>query len=126
MRLSRPARPPMGISLVPLVDVFLILLIFFIVTSTFLDLNMIPLVSADEAVSDGTPQTGASTLLRLTPEGAVRNARAILSDSELTDVLRTGRVFLIASPAADTQSLVRVLDIAARVDGADLQLVRFR
>ncbi|MFW5678395.1 MAG: ExbD/TolR family protein, partial [Rhodosalinus sp.] len=42
MRLTRRARPLAGPSLVSMIDVLMIMLIFFMVTSTFLNLRMMP------------------------------------------------------------------------------------
>ena len=62
MNLKRP--PPQGalISLVPMNDVMLILLVFFMVTSTYLNLDMIPAVRPS---NEGTSQASAA------PEGTI-------------------------------------------------------
>ena len=54
MKLTRRTEGGPALSLVPLIDVMLILLVFFMVTSTYLDLDMIPKVDQAEA-----PLTGA-------------------------------------------------------------------
>ena len=48
LSLTRPSRPRALISLVPMIDVMLILLVFFMVTSTYLNLDMIPAVRPEQ------------------------------------------------------------------------------
>ena len=68
MQIKRPTRPGPLISLVPMIDVMLILLVFFMVTSTYLNLDMIPAAKRGEAQTDAPTATegsgaGAGTLL---------------------------------------------------------------
>ncbi|NCO20421.1 MAG: biopolymer transporter ExbD, partial [Rhodobacterales bacterium] len=72
MHLSRPTGPRAAISLVAMIDVLMILLVFFMVTSTYLDLDMVPLAGADDsAAAPVVPQTPPMRLLvRLGAEGA--------------------------------------------------------
>ena len=49
MKLKANIARPHLISLVPLVDVMMILLVFFMVTSTYLDLDMVPVVEQADA-----------------------------------------------------------------------------
>ena len=84
MRLARPNRPLPVVSIVPLVDVLLILLIFFMVTSTFLNLDMVPLVERESGRQNSTTQQGLRTiLLRILPNGDVVLGGQILPASNL-------------------------------------------
>jgi biopolymer transport protein ExbD len=56
LTLKRPRPPRALISLVAMIDVLLILLVFFMVTSTYLDLDMIPAVSQNDENSS-PPET---------------------------------------------------------------------
>jgi biopolymer transport protein ExbD len=47
MALSRPRGPGARVTLVPLIDVLFILLVYFMVTSVYLDLDMIPAAGGD-------------------------------------------------------------------------------
>ena len=83
--LVRRAQPRRLISLTPLVDVFLILLVFFMVTSTYLDLNMIPAITPDDetATSSGSGSSGdeSSVLIRIGADGqAVLRGRTMSPD----------------------------------------------
>lgn len=53
MRLGRTSSDRGGISLVAMVDVLMILLVFFMVTSTYLDLDMVPLAGTRDASGEG-------------------------------------------------------------------------
>ena len=71
----RRRRPPRAmISLVAMIDVLLILLVFFMVTSTYLDLDMIPALSEEgaegpsaQAEAETTP--AAPLLIRIGQDG---------------------------------------------------------
>ena len=63
MDLARRPAPRSLISLVPLVDVLLILLVFFMVTSTYLDLDMIPTLDRTEAEAEAPELAGGGGLL---------------------------------------------------------------
>ena len=82
LRRPRPARAL--ISLVAMIDVLLILLVFFMVTSTYLDLDMIPAVSQDGEASSGTTETATAQplLVRIGADGAAqtREYKARITD----------------------------------------------
>ena len=64
MQLSRSKPPQRLISLVPMIDVLLIMLVFFMVTSTYLDLDMIPVArAADDEVVIELCDVSAHTML---------------------------------------------------------------
>jgi biopolymer transport protein ExbD len=71
MQLARPRTPPRLISLVSMIDVLLIMLVFFMVTSTYLNLDMIPVAKGtDETPIATTTQSEAGVLLvRLGADG---------------------------------------------------------
>lgn len=137
LTLKRPSRNRALISLVPMIDVMLILLVFFMVTSTYLNLDMIPAAQPNDR-ADQTQETGdiglasgATLLIRLGADGAPvvrgqamsaprleRLLQARLADDPLTQVL------LLPSAAARTQSLITVMDIAARAGAVRLRVVR--
>ena len=135
MRLRRPDPRRGAISLVPLVDVLLILLVFFMVTSRYENLGMIPVITAQAdasgpGTSDATEAGQARTiLLRLGPDGVVRapGRPEELAPPHLDAYLRErkgDRVRVLASPEARSQALVALADSAARAGVADLRLVR--
>jgi biopolymer transport protein ExbD len=114
-----------------MIDVMLILLVFFMVTSTYLDLDMIPAVRQQDDVSGSTEMADGTILVRLAEDGlpVVRGAaqttesltallRAELAESPLTQVL------ILPSGAATTQALISVMDTATRTGVVRLRVIR--
>ena len=132
LTLTRPRqRTRRYVSVVPLCDVLLILLIFFMVTSTWLDLDMMP-VLADQP---GTAQVegGAASVLfiRLGPDGQAyvqgqpRDAAvlATLIRDRVADNPRTA-VLILPSGRAPVQGLVSLLDTAAAAGAQRVRVLR--
>lgn len=73
MSLARLRRPLARITLVPLIDVLFILLVYFMVTSTYLDLDMIPAAASDEGLQApaGGAGQGGRLLLQIRADGSV-------------------------------------------------------
>lgn len=132
MTLNRPSRPRALISLVPMIDVMLILLVFFMVTSTYLNLDMIPAVKPSEGSADSTAPAPAGTLMiRLGADGVpvLRSTgldqdtlRATLSAAVAEEPLT--RVMILPSGAARTQALITVMDTAALAGVTRLRVLR--
>ena len=131
MQLARDRGSSAVISLTPLVDVMLILLVFFMVTSTYLELRMIPTGpggATESAGSTGTAGEGAAPatlLLRLDGSGAVVHRGRALSAGELKSRLAgAGRVLILPSGTATAQDLVRLLEVVTGAGVADARIVR--
>jgi biopolymer transport protein ExbD len=133
MTLTRIARPKALISLVPMIDVMLILLVFFMVTSTYLNLDMIPSVepSQDRAPAEASAATGRTLLIRLGSDGRPVLHGKVLAPGELAATLEAAargepqaRVLILPSGAADAQALISVLDAAALAGVQDLRILR--
>jgi len=139
VRIARRAtgvRP--GIALTPLVDVMLILLVFFMVTSSYLDLDMIPMAEPAETpvetTATGDPDAAApgAVLIRLDAAGRAFLAGAQLGGQALTDAV-SGRlaaagdvpVLILPSMRASTQALVDVLGAVSGSGAGRVQVVRF-
>lgn len=121
MRLERRARPLVGPSLVSMIDVLMIMLIFFMVTSTYLNLRMMPLTQGAAPPGAGVQDAGAGgpaapeppLLLRLGADGTTRFRGRALSPQDLPDTLAgfPGRdVVVLPSARAPLQSLVTLSD----------------
>ncbi|UWQ26958.1 biopolymer transporter ExbD (plasmid) [Leisingera aquaemixtae] len=131
MTLNRPARPRALISLVPMIDVMLILLVFFMVTSTYLNLDMIPAVKPSEGAA-GTPQSPAGTLMiRLGADGVPVLRGTALDAETLQAALAAAvagepltQVVILPSGAAQTQALITVMDSAALAGVTRLRVLR--
>ena len=140
MRLARPRRRGPMLLMTPLVDVMFILLIFFMVTSTFLDLDMIPLVSgapppaAESMVPEATgePMAGPRRLLvRLNADGRTFVAGQAVDLADLTSIVSghvtaspSASVLVLPSGAATTQALVSLMDALARAGARDVRVLR--
>jgi len=136
--LVRPRSPSARVSLVPLIDVLFILLVYFMVTSVYLDLDMIPAGGTAEdpqapapPVEAEVPTDVASLLLRIDAGGqavlrgqplAVEALRAAL-EAELAR--RPGlAVMILPSPVAPVQALATVLDAVTQSGVRDTRLIR--
>lgn len=134
MRLTRPARSRGRITLVPLIDVLLILLVFFMVTSRYENLGMIALVTEEGAATapgaaPGAAGPGRTVLLRLAADGRIwlPGTTAGLDAPALEALLQDlagDRVRILAAPEARTQALVDLGAAAARAGVADLRILR--
>lgn len=130
----RMATRPL-ISLVPMTDVMLILLVFFMVTSTYLNLDMIPALSQSDrpAPAQGTAdQASASVLLiRIGADGAPHHQGKSLEQDDLTGLLaaRLARdpatqVIILPTGSARIQSLVAVMDTVTTAGVTNMRVVR--
>jgi len=131
MKIARRNRNAALITLTPLVDVMLILLVFFMVTSTYLDLNMMPMVEKgeeSETAESASGADGASTLLiQINAAGEARFRGQVFSPAALTEVLRgnpDARVLILPSGFADVQGLVAVIEAATAAGVTNLRVVR--
>ncbi|MDU9005943.1 ExbD/TolR family protein [Sedimentitalea todarodis] len=131
LALRRARRTGPLISLVPMIDVMLILLVFFMVTSTYLNLDMIPAVKQQDRAGRQQNPNGETVLIRLAADGApVLNGKPLAPEAFAT-LLRERvkanpltQVLLLPSGAATTQSLISVMDIATRAGVERLQVIR--
>lgn len=134
MQLSRSKPPQRLISLVSMIDVLLIMLVFFMVTSTYLDLDMIPVAraadeTAEAASADASPN--APMLIRLGPDGRPSFRGQFTSAAILAQLVQTrleqesAATFLILpSPRADTQSLVTLMDTLTQAGASNLRILQ--
>ena len=128
MRLRR-ASARRTISLVPLIDVLLILLVFFMATSRYDRLGAVPILVGAGPASGTTMVATATVLLRLDAEGRVWRAGSgeALDPAGLEAFFtqyQGGRFRVLASPEARTQGLVSLAEVAARAGVRDLRLIR--
>ncbi|TMV11345.1 ExbD/TolR family protein [Arenibacterium halophilum] len=129
--LTRPARAGPLISLVPMIDVMLILLVFFMVTSTYLNLDMIPAVQQQNSATAGPATAGETVMIRLGAGGDPVVSGRPVAMADLTADLRARladapdlRVLILPSGAARTQALISVMDAATGAGIQQLQVIR--
>ncbi len=127
----RPTRPL--ISLVPMIDVMLILLVFFMVTSTYLNLDMIPaLAQSDRAASSGTSgETVSAMVIRIGGDGAPYFRGQELTSDDLERLLSdriaqapATPVIVLPTGSARMQALVTVMDVVTRAGVTNMRVVR--
>lgn len=135
MHLTRITEPKRIISLVPMIDVLLIMLVFFMVTSTYLNLEMVPVVKSSEAPvlteNEATNSKVAPLLVRLTSDGEPSLSGNEMSLSDLVSILETKvsnnpdtSVLVWPSPHASTQSLVSLLDSITKSGVTQLRILQ--
>ena len=135
MKIVRPHRPPAPISLVSMIDVLMIMLIFFMVTSTYLDLSMMPMAErGDDAVpevSASATTPGATVLIRLGADGHANLRGQQVDNDRLVELLRARlvvdpatSVIVLPSGMAETQALVGLLDAATEAGVTQLRVLR--
>ena len=129
MQLTRPRTPPRLISLVSMIDVLLIMLVFFMVTSTYLNLDMIPMAeTADDTPIATTPNAETGVLLvRLGADGQpyLRGqpvalgalAARVQADPDIA-------ITILPSLRANTQSLVTLMDTLTGSGAGNLRILQ--
>lgn len=133
LALRRPRPAKALISLVAMIDVLLILLVFFMVTSTYLDLDLIPAVSQqDDNQAVATSQPASATLLiRLGESGAPVIRGRPLSMSDLDALLRDRlaaspdlSIVILPTGVARMQALISVMDTATNAGANQVRVIR--
>ncbi|UOM37301.1 biopolymer transporter ExbD [Acuticoccus sp. I52.16.1] len=108
-----PARRRRRLPLTPLIDVIFLLLLFFMLSSTFLRFNEVEVASAGAA--QGGASTGTAALLKLAGDGTLAlNGERLTQDALVgaLDALSAGgttRLVLTAETGSAVQDLVDVL-----------------
>ena len=133
LTLKRPRPARALISLVAMIDVLLILLVFFMVTSTYLDLDMIPAVSAEgqAGATPAEPGAAAPLLIRIGADGrpVIRGRPMTVADldtmfRERVQATPTFPVMILPTGVARTQALVAVMDSATRAGVRNVRVIR--
>lgn len=117
MRLSSAPKQMARLSLTPLIDVVFLLLIFFILASTFMRFTSVPISSAASS-SASAPGQNEIALIRLQPneDGIFVNGRVVtLAELEATvsELTVKGISHAVVQPVgeANVQTLVSVLEL---------------
>lgn len=129
-----PTRPL--ISLVPMIDVMLILLVFFMVTSTYLNLDMIPALSQSEqqsppAQNAASGQSAATVLVRVGADDVAYVQGRPLQPEDLSALLAerlaanaATQVIILPTGSARLQALVSVMDTVTGTGVTNMRVVR--
>ncbi len=134
LTLKRPRPPRALISLVAMIDVLLILLVFFMVTSTYLDLDMIPAVSQDNGDTTQPASQNAKApplLIRIGADGQPVVRGQTLSLADLGKLVQTRLateptmpVMILPTGVAQTQALISVMDTATQAGARQVRVIR--
>ena len=135
LRIRRAPPSRTGISIVPMIDVMIILLFFFMVTSTYLDLDMVPAVEHSDDPAPAAPTVGGAPatniLVRITADGSAAIGGQVLTPPELGDMVRTRLatdpltpVVILPSGGADMQALITVMDTLTTAGAVRLRVIR--
>lgn len=133
LTLKRPRPARALISLVAMIDVLLILLVFFMVTSTYLDLDMIPAVSGegDTAAAPAETVEAMPLLIRIGADGQPVIRGRPVSIADLDALLRQRvqdspafPVMILPTGVARTQALVAVMDTATNAGVRNVRVIR--
>ena len=113
--LSKPRKPRNALSMTSLIDVIFLLLLFFMLTSTFTRFAEIPLTGGAAGVSATAPETPPA-LVRLTPEGISVNGTPTPDGGLLTaiDALAQPPALLIVT-LADAVTSQQLVDLLVQV-----------
>ena len=131
--IRRPNPRRALISVVSMIDVMMILLFFFMVTSSYLNLDMVPaLQKADEPPSGATSALPSATLMiRIAADGQTMIGGQALDAAALTNLLQSRLaddpltpVVLFPSGAAHLQDLIRTMDTVTRSGATRVRVIR--
>ena len=137
MKLAPRRRMIRAVSLVPLVDVLLILLVFFMVTSTYLNLDYLPMVprgdaaTAAGATAEPTPGEARMLLVTIRADGRYQSRGETLDRAGLEALFTTHAadrptvpVVLLPSGGAQVQAMVSAMEAAKSAGVTELRVVR--
>ena len=132
--LRRPANRRSALSVVSMIDVMMILLFFFMITSSYLNLDMVPaLQKSDEApAATATPSAAPATLLiRIDAKGEAEVAGQIMTPEALSALIKTRLtaepltpILLFPSGGADLQALITVMDTVTSAGATRVKVIR--
>lgn len=116
-----------------MIDVMLILLVFFMVTSTYLNLDMIRVIEPEAERAPTAPASGDATtlLVRIGADGQIHVRGRTLTAAELGSFVGSRlqenpllSVVLLPSSRATTQNLVTTMDSLTQAGATRLRLMR--
>jgi len=128
MKLPQAQRTSARISLTPLIDVVFLLLVFFMLASTFLKFNYLSLTAGGKGAV--APSLGETVIVRVQPGGALDvngepvSAKALPARLDAWTDRGAKRAVLRVVTGAQTGDLVRALEQARRSRLESLAVVR--
>lgn len=128
MRLSESKRRKSSIGLTPLIDVVFLLLIFFMLASTFLKFSAVPISGAKSGSASGNLSEIALIQIRGAEEIRINGRTVGLSGvlAQIDELVVKGVTRAVVQPAknATVQDLVKVLEVAKASELKSVVVVR--
>lgn len=122
MRLATPARRNLRPSLIPLIDVMLVLLFFFMLASTYVEYSRTPLNLAPGGRSTNAADDPGVMQVELLADGQLRLGGTLMSAEQAIEQLKTAKeVRLSPAPGVPLQTLLLGWDRLAAA-GVPVQL----
>ena len=130
--IRRPVHRRSIISVVSMIDVMMILLFFFMVTSTYLNLDMVPaLQKADDAPTATTTIPSTTLMIRIAADGTAMVGGQAFDAASLTTLLQARLatdpltpIVLFPSGAAHLQDLIRTMDVVTKSGAVRVKVIR--
>lgn len=128
MTLARRGGLGRRITLVPLIDVLFILLVYFMVTSVYRNLDMIPVTQANAGGGGDIAAQSKTLLLRINSDGEVVLRGKVLDSNGLIMALAEtqSRLLILPTGSAPLWGLIDVMDAAVLSGIEDVRLVRLQ
>ena len=128
MRLSESQRRKSSIGLTPLIDDVFLLLIFFMLASTFLKFSVVPISGAKSGGASGNLSEIALIQIRGAEEIRINGRTVGLSGvlAQIDELVAKGVTRAVVKPAknATVQDLVKVLEVAKASELKSVVVVR--
>lgn len=125
MNFGEVERRPAEISIAPLIDIVFLLLIFFMLAGSFLDLESIDLASPGTASASGDGGDNDSLVVRLHEDGVITFGNVVVDPDQIVDRVSEAlaadadlHVLVVAPSAEAVQRLITVVD-RIRIAGVD-------
>ena len=121
-RLRHRRETPVELNVIPLIDVVFFLLVFYVITTSFVQEAAVPVDRPGS--SQATAVTGAFVAVAITKGGAIQIGERVVDLPALADAVAaalrdtaTGKVVVVPDREVPTGQLLRVMD-ACRAGGA--------
>ena len=124
---TRPKRPTLSIDMAPLIDVVFLLLIFFMLTSSFVP-PAVPLTLPK--ASSGAPSEAAKVIVSLDQNGQISISEKVVADADFETALRqaldqnaTAAVHFRGDTSVDYGAFLKLISRARNAGASQFHLV---
>ena len=128
MEIPRESRRAREINLIPLVDIILMLVIFFMISTSFVASESMEL-SLPEGKADASTNAGKATRILIQPDGMVMVEGRRMDNDGLNTLLAQvlardvdEKIAIFTTPGVSVQQLVSVMDTVYLTGGRNVQV----